>query len=192
MAKLYFRYGVVSSAKTMNLLAVAHNYQVQGKRVLLFKPDFDTRFGENKIRSRTGLETNADLLLRADTIIDRNRCEGVACILVDEVQFLAPQIIDQLREITVDLGVPVICYGLRSDFRGHLFPATQRLFELADTLEEIKTTCYYCNKKALMNLKQVDGKATVEGPSSELNAANSELYFPTCYRCYREQLQRHL
>jgi len=187
MAKLYFRHGTVGSAKTLNLLAVAHNYRQQNKRVLLMKPSLDTRFGEATIRSRAGLDCEADLLLHADTRLDDDDFRGLHCALVDEAQFVSPAVIDQLRRITLELEVPVICYGLRTDFRGQLFDGARRLFEMADSIEEVKTTCAFCNRKAIMNLKHTNGVATVDGPSIDLGA--EEKYFPSCYRCYVEQLE---
>jgi thymidine kinase len=188
MPKLYFRHGAVSSAKTLNLLAVAHNYRNQGKQCLLLKPEMDTRFGAENITSRAGLEKQADVLINGDTdllaIPESQR--NIHCVLVDEAQFLAVKHIEQLREITLLWNVPVICYGLRTDFRTKLFPASQRLLELADSIEEVKTTCYRCNKKAVLNLKHVNGKADVTGPAVQLGA--EEKYYPTCYPCYREAL----
>ena len=158
MPKLYFRHGVVSSAKTLNLLAVAHSYKSQGKKVLLLKPEIDVRFGSAPIKSRAGLEQNADFIIKADSSIydipDLKK-EGVHCVLVDEAQFLAPIHVEQLRHITSQWNVPVICYGLRTDFRTNLFPGSQRLLELADSIEEVKTTCFTCNKKAVFNLVKV-------------------------------------
>jgi thymidine kinase len=190
MAKLYFRHGVVSSAKTMNLLAVTHNYKQQGKNVLLMKPALDDRFDKDKVQSRVGLVQQADILIDPETdlleIAESSR-ENVACVLVDECQFLEPKHIDQLRIITVQWKVPVICYGLRSDFRTSLFPGSRRLMEIADTIEEVKTTCQYCNKKAIFNLKHVDGKADCSGPSVQLGA--EERYLPVCYNCYATSLK---
>ena len=187
MAKLYFRYGTVGSAKTLNLLAVAHNYNQQGKKVFLIKPELDTRFGLENIRSRAGLERKADLLVHPDTLLDYHQFEGVECILVDEAQFLAAAVIDQLRQLTSVLNIPVICYGLRSDFRGILFEGSKRLMEIADAIEEIKTTCAFCNKKAIYNLKLLNGKPTLAGPSIDLGA--EEKYLPACYPCYAEKLK---
>ena len=188
MAKLYFRYGAMTSAKTMNLLAVAHNYRQQGKEVLLMKPALDSRFGESLIRSRAGLEEKADILADAHTVISPEMVEGISCILVDEVQFIAPAVIDQLRDLATFQDIPVIGYGLRTDFRSHLFEGSKRMMELADAIEEVKTTCHYCNKKATMSLRHLNGKATLEGPSISLGAEES--YYPTCYRCYRTQLRQ--
>lgn len=186
MAKLYFRYGTVGGAKTLNLLAVAHNYRQQGKEILLLKPELDDRFGKDKIKSRAGLEMPADILVREDTDLLALDFEGVDCILVDEVQFMSPRIIEQLREISYHKGIPVICYGLRTDFRSNLFNGSRRLMELADSIEEVKATCHYCNRKSIMNLRIVNGQPVSEGPVVYLGA--DEAYYPTCYNCYCEQL----
>lgn len=186
MAKLYFRHGTVGSAKTLNLLAVAHNYRQQGKKVLLLKPDLDTRFGKERIKSRAGLEMQADLLIGPQTDLSVLDLKGVSCLLVDEAQFLPARIIEQLREITLNFDIPILCYGLRTDFKSRLFEGSMRLLELADTIEEVKATCHYCNRKSIMNLKHVNGVAVSEGPSVELGA--EERYFPTCFRCYREAI----
>lgn len=189
MAKLYFRYGVVGSAKTLNLLAVAHNYQQQGKDVLLVKPATDTRFGEKTIGTRAGLTMDADVVVPEDgqigfSVINKAKTGLIACILVDEAQFLPVESIERLHAIAhhPHNAVPVICYGLRTDFRTQVFPAAKRLFELADTIEEIKTTCADCNKKAVFNLKLVDGVPTLDGPSVELGF--EEKYLPVCANCY--------
>jgi thymidine kinase len=187
MAKLYFRYGTVGSAKTLNLLAVTHNYQQQSKRVCLLKPKLDIRFGENEVTSRAGLSKPADILITTDTIFDAGDFEGVDCVVVDEAQFLSTSVIDQLRGVASVQNIPVICYGLRTDFRGHLFEGSKRLFEVADSIEEIKTTCAFCNRKAIFNLKLVDGKPTVTGPTIELGT--EERYLPTCPNCYRNALE---
>jgi len=184
VAKLYFRYGTMDSAKSMNLLAVAHNYRKQGKRVLLVKPRLDRRFGHDKIASRSGLEATADLLVDDDSALSPRDFESIDCVLVDEAQFLPPRVIDDLRRITVDPGVPVICYGLRTDFRTRLFPGAQRLMELADRIEEVKVTCQYCAKKAICNLRFVNGTPTVHGPQIQLGA--DEQYAPVCWSHYDE------
>lgn len=187
MAKLYFRHGTVGSAKTLNLLAVAHNYRQQGKKILLLKPDIDTRFGRGYIKSRAGLEMAADILASEDMELDFTLFEGVSCVLVDEAQFLSAALIDQLRQITLQLDIPVLCYGLRTDFKSYLFEGARRLMEVADSIEEVKATCHYCNRKSIMNLKHVNGMAVNTGPSIELGA--EEKYFPACYRCYEKQIQ---
>lgn len=186
MAKLYFRYGTVNSAKTLNLLAVAHNYRQQGKRPLLVKPALDTRWGREFITARAGLQEKADVVCEANTVITTEQLQDTVCVLVDEAQFLPLFVIEQLAYIAhVSPKIPVICYGLRTDFKTKLFPAAGRLMELADSIEEIKTTCAYCNRKATFNLKFVNGQPTREGPSVELGA--EELYQPACAICYAEQ-----
>jgi thymidine kinase len=174
----------MDSAKSMNLLAVAHNYRKQGKKVLLVKPRLDTRFGATKISSRSGLEADADLMIDDDTVLDARDFANLDCVLVDEAQFLPPTVIEDLRRITVDPGVPVICYGLRTDFRTKLFPGAQRLMELADRIEEVKVTCQYCQKKAICNLRFVNGAPTIDGPQIQLGA--DEHYAPVCWAHYDE------
>ncbi|MGH2638954.1 MAG: thymidine kinase [Rhabdochlamydiaceae bacterium] len=187
MAKLYFRHGTVGSAKTLNLLAVAHNYRQQGKEVLLLKPEMDTRFGKDQIQSRAGLHMHADILVGPITnLLDLN-FNNISCLLVDEVQFLSMEHVDQLREITLMKNIPIICYGLRTDFRTKLFPGSLRLMEVADSIEEVKATCFFCNRKSIMNIKHLNGKATLEGPTVQLGA--EEKYLPVCYHCYKQQLE---
>lgn len=188
MAKLYFRHGTVGSAKTLNLLAVAHNYRQQGKKILLMKPDLDTRFGKSRIKSRAGLEMEADVLIIDENSINGVDYTGISCILVDEAQFLKRMVIDELRRISLDFDIPILCYGLRTDFKSNLFEGSCRLMELADSIEEVKATCHYCNSKSIMNLKHVNGLATSEGPTVELGA--EEKYFPSCYRCYRREVEK--
>ncbi len=203
MAKFYFRVGCVGSAKSLNLLAVAHNYQQQNKSVLLLKPQIDSRFSERGIVSRAGLSKDADHLLFADTQIvspRRPRKSGhgeneivitadnlPSCILVDEIQFVAPQVIDQFLEIAIFDEIPVIGYGLKTDFKGRLFPGSQRCLEVSDSIEEVKTTCFQCNKKATFNLKFVDGRPTFAGPTIELGA--EEKYVPVCKLCRAEAMR---
>ncbi len=186
MAKLYFRYGTVGSAKTLNLLAVAHNYRSQEKKVLLIKPKIDDRFGQEQIKSRAGLEMNADILVDEDTKLLQYNWDGISCILVDEAQFLSALHIEELRQLTVAENIPVICYGLRTDFRARLFEGSLRLMELADRIEEVKATCHYCHSKSIMNLRHMNGQACLEGPSIQIGAEES--FYPTCYACYIEQL----
>ena len=188
MAKLYFRYGAMGSAKTLNLLAVAHNYERQGKRVLVIKPALDERFAEERVVSRAGLERAADLLVEGGTIPGAHHAAEVDCVLVDEAQFLSEPQVEALREWTRTLDVPVICYGLRTDFRSRLFEGARRLMELADSIEEIKTTCAFCNRKATQNLRFVGGIAQRDGPTVVLGA--DERYRAACYRHYQEQLAR--
>lgn len=188
MAKLYFRYGAMGSAKTLNLLAVRHNYEVQGKRVLLLKPAVDIRFGQDTVRSRAGLEHPADYLLEPGDRLQASDLEGLHCILVDECQFLSEEMVDYLRELTWLHNIPVIAYGLRTDFRRRLFEGSRRLMELADSIEEIKTTCKFCNRKAVFNLRHdAEGRALLDGPTLLLGADTA--YSPTCHPCYHTRME---
>ena len=184
MAKLYFRYGTMGSAKTLNLLAVAHSYRLQEKKVLILKPQLDTRFAQEAVRSRSGLEKPADLLVTNETRLSGEHLKNLSCILVDEAQFLHPEFIDHLREISRDQNIPVICYGLRTDFRAQLFPGSKRLFELSDSIEEIKNTCHYCNRKSIYNMRMINGKGILEGPQILLGA--EETYVSVCAGCYHQ------
>lgn len=168
----------------MNLLAVAHSYQLQQKKVLILKPKLDNRFTADSVRSRSGLEKPADLLVTDDTRLDKDALRSLSCILVDEAQFLNPSFIDHLRDISRDMNIPVICYGLRTDFRTQLFPGSKRLLELSDSIEEIKNTCNYCNRKSIFNMRLVNGKGVLEGPQILLGA--EETYLSVCPVCYHE------
>ena len=180
MAKLYFRYGTMDSAKSMNLLAVAHNYRKQGKRVVLMKPRLDNRFGVTKISSRCGLEAEADLMVDLETTLDPRDFRGLDCVLVDEAQFLAPSVIEELRRITIDPGVPVICYGLRTDYRGKGFPGALELLSIADALEELKTICR-CGRKASMVIRH-DGKGERLYEGAQVQVGGNETYESVCPR----------
>ena len=136
--------------------------------------------------SRAGLNREADILVKADTQLPAEAFDACKCVLVDEAQFLSPQVIDQLRDIATQRRIPVICFGLRTDFRSQLFEGSKRLFEVADSIEEVKTTCAFCNKKAVFNLKSVDGTPTIAGPQVALGT--EELYLPTCPNCYFDKL----
>jgi thymidine kinase len=186
MAKLYFRHGTMGSAKTMNLLAVAHNYRSQGKRVMLLKPRLDTRFSSRAIVSRSGLSIDADVLLDRGSRLDPRDFEGLACVLVDEAQFLSAPLVEQLRGLTLRPGVPVICYGLRTDFQSHLFEGSRRLLELADSIEEVKVTCQFCNRKAILNMRLVNGEPTLSG--EQIVLGGDESYAPACFTCFQERL----
>lgn len=153
MAKLYFRYGVVSSAKTLNLLATLHNYEQQGKRALLIKPALDTR--SDKVESRAGLSHVADIVLKADDnlleLLQPYLMDEVAAILVDEVQFITSEQVEYLRELSALSEIPVLCYGLRTRSDATLWPSIVTLMALADSIEEIKTECAYCDHKAVFS-----------------------------------------
>ena len=152
----------------------------------MIKPALDTRFGRESVTSRAGLTREADILVAPDSDLPRDKLAGAHCILVDEAQFLSERVVEQLRSVATELSIPVICYGLRGDFRTRLFPGSRRLMELADEISEVKTTCAYCNRKAVFNLKLVGGQPSQSGPVVDLGS--EEKYLPTCAKCYEAKL----
>ena len=181
MPKLYFRYGTMNSSKTANLLMVAHNYEMQGGKVILLKPCIDTRFGEDIVKSRAGFSKECDFVLHEHFDVFSIDLENVRCVLVDECQFVLPKHIEQLRFITEK--VPVMCYGLKSDYKTKLFPGSKRLLELADSIEEVKTICTKCNKKAIINAKFTGSKIIKEG-SSKPDLGMEDKYQAMCWACW--------
>lgn len=187
MAKLYFRYGAMNSGKSTLLLQVAYNYEERGMRVLLLKPGIDTKGGD-EIVSRLGVRRPVDYTIAPDTdcrilIGDVLSKQTIDCILVDEAQFLSPAQVDQLFAVVMDQGVPCICYGLRSDFRGEGFPGSQRLLELAHSLEELKTICQ-CGRKAIMNIRRINGKPVFHGDQVVIDDDATVEYEAVCGQCY--------
>ncbi|MFT9003172.1 MAG: thymidine kinase [Liquorilactobacillus hordei] len=183
MAQLFFRYGTMNSGKSVELLKVAHNYRESGKTVILLTSSLDTRDGLGKISSRIGISENA-IPIYKDTnimgeIIDNNLiANNPSCILVDEAQFLSEDQIKQLADIVDVLNIPVICYGLKNDFTNHLFDGSDALLRYADKIEEIKTVCQFCNRKATMQLRMVDGKPVYEG--EQVQIGGNESYVSVC------------
>ena len=184
MAKLYFKYGAMGSSKTAQALITKYNYEENDMRTWLLKPSADTRDGADIIRSRIGLEARCEIATPAFNIYDRYReafagsCDAV---IVDECQFLTPEQIDQLRAIVNDFDVPVMCFGLRTDFQTKLFPGSLRLMELADCIEEIKTMCD-CGCKATVNARISDGFIVTEG--AQVVLGGNDCYIAMCHRCY--------
>jgi thymidine kinase len=182
LAKLYFRYGTMNSGKSIEVLRVAHNYEEQGKKVLLFTPATDDRFGVGMVASRIGMQKNAIVVDDSLDMVGMASKEKPNCILVDEAQFLSQQQVASLIEIVDELDIPVIAYGLRADFLGKLFEGSSHLLAAADTIEEIKTVCWFCDKKAIMNMRCKDGKPTFRGEQIQLGG--NESYMPVCRKCY--------
>ena len=179
MAKLYFRYGVVSSAKTLNLLATLHNYEQQGKRAVLIKPSLDTR--SHLVESRAGMSHKADIILSPtdDLSLLIEPSSSISAVLVDEVQFITSQQIEYLRELSAIHEIPVLCYGLRTKSDATLWPSVITLMALADSIEEIKTTCTYCDHKAVFS-KYVNK----EGMNESGIKLSWDEYIPVCARHY--------
>jgi thymidine kinase len=193
MGKLYYYYGTVSSAKTMNLLSSAHSYKTHKKVCCLIKPSVDTRSGRTTISSRCGLSSEADIVIddgenvhtTLKNSIRNNVIPKPHVLLIDEVQFFTAQQINTLRQITIDFDIPVVCYGLRVDFRNNLFDGSKRLFEIADTIIEVKSICCYCDKKATCNMKHINGEATLDGPTTQIGG--DETYKAVCYKCFTKR-----
>lgn len=188
MAKLYFRYGAMNSGKSTALMQVAHNYEERGMRVLLLKPSVDTKGGE-KLVSRLGVARSVDLAVPPEMdvfeIIEKKSKEGapLACVLTDESQFFTPEQAEQLFMVTVKLNIPVIAYGLRTDFSTKGFPGSTRLLELAHDIEEMKTICT-CGKKATLNGRKINGEFVFEGDQVVIDQGGEVEYQSLCPQCY--------
>ena len=191
MAKLYFKYGAMGSSKTAQALITKYNYEENDMKVWLIKPSADTRDGAATLRSRIGLEAQVEVIPPEVDIHARFLGRQVRCcdvIIVDECQFLTEKQIEQLRAIVDEQNIPVICFGLRTDFLTRLFPGSRRLMELADCIEEIKTMCD-CGSKATVNARISDGYIVTEGAQVVLGGNDS--YIALCHRCYVNGIREH-
>lgn len=188
MAKLHFYYSAMNAGKSTTLLQSSHNYNERGMDTLLFAPEIDDRYGIGRISTRIGLQKDAvpvaktmDLLTYTRQAVDRN--SNIKCVLVDEAQFLTKEQVDQLCRVTEEINIPVLAYGIRSDFRGEPFPGSLYLLAWADLLVEIKTICH-CGSKATMNMRIDDqGRAIREG--EQVQVGGNESYISTCRRHFR-------
>lgn len=185
MAKLFFKYGTMKSGKSTHLLMTRHNYTSQNKKVLVYTSSLDTRWGTGIITSRTGLTAVAHLVtddIFVD-IMEEQQLDDIACILIDEAQFLNYKQITSLCSVVDTLQIPVICYGLKNDFKNALFEGSKTLLELADEIELIKTVCEHpkCGKKAIMNLRLQAGSPIYDGEQIQLG---DEEYIPVCRNHY--------
>jgi thymidine kinase len=190
MAKVYFYYSAMNAGKSTVLLQSSYNYRERGMRTLLFLPALDTRSGASRIQSRIGLSAEATALNGEENVFSivqqEHARDPIACVLIDEAQFLAAVQVDQIGDIADTLHIPVLCYGLRTDFQGNLFPGSARLLALADDLIELKTICH-CGHKATMNLRVTnDGRALREGAQVEIGG--NERYVPMCRQHFKEAL----
>jgi len=188
MAKLYFKYGAMGSSKSAQVLITKFNYEELNMRVWLIKPSTDTRDGADIIKSRIGLEEHAQVITPdvniADEYYRRGKCD---VIISDESQFFAPEQIDQLRMLVDDENIPVLCFGLRTDFQTHFFPGSKRLMELADSITEIKTVCA-CGRKATVNARlSPDGKVVTEG--SQVLLGGNDCYKAMCHKCWFDAIK---
>lgn len=182
MAKLYFKYGAMNCGKTTALLQVAHNYEEKGMNVIVLKSSIDKKGNEN-IVSRLGIEREVDhLILPEDNIMDIINVENLNCILVDEVQFMTNKQVKQLWIISKLYDIPVICYGLKTNFKGELFEGSKTVIELADELDELVTICE-CGKKAKFNARKINGNFVYDGDVVAIDGIDAE-YEPLCGECY--------
>ena len=188
MSKLYFRYGAMNSGKSTHLMQVAYNYEERGMKILLLKPETDKKGGDYLV-SRLGVKRKVDILVgREDNIFEKiqekQKNDGdIHCILVDEVQFMPKEQIDQLFRVAVKLDIPVICYGLRTDFKANGFEGSTRLLLLAHSIEEMKTICK-CGNKAIFNARKIDGKFVSSGDQVAIDNMNNVEYESLCGECY--------
>ena len=185
MAKLYFKYGAMGSSKTAQALITKYNYEENDLRVWLVKPSADTRDGKALIRSRIGLEASADIIPPETdllTLFRDRHLHSCDVIIVDECQFLTQEQIDQLRTIVDEHNIPVMCFGLRTDFQTKLFPGSLRLMEVADTIQEIKTICD-CGAKATVNAR-IDSQGHIITQGAQVVLGGNDSYIAMCHKCY--------
>jgi thymidine kinase len=184
VAQLFFKYGAMNSGKSIDILKVAHNYEEQGKPVVLMTSGVDTRSGEGIIASRIGLKRKVKPVMDDTNIYDyvRSVDHKVYCVLIDEAQFLKKQHVLQLIKIVDELNIPVMTFGLKNDFRNELFEGSKYLLIYADKIEEMKTICWFCPHKATMNLRIHDGKPVYEG--EQVQIGGNESYYPVCRKHY--------
>lgn len=190
MAKLYFRYGAMNSGKSTSLMQVAYNYEERGMKIILMKPETDTKGGD-KVLSRLGVDRKVDVIVKKEQNIfellkERLSSEDIHCILVDEAQFLKSHHVDELFKIAVIKDVPVICYGLRTDFQMNGFEGSQRLLLIAHSLEEMKTICA-CGRKAILNGRKINSRFVFEGEQVAIDKTDNVEYESLCGKCYFEQ-----
>lgn len=186
MAKLYFKYGAMGSSKSAQALITKFNYEELGMKVWLIKPSIDTRDGAGIIKSRIGLKEEAQVITPQQNIVEEYYKAGnVDVIISDESQFFTPEQIDQLRTLVDEEDLPVLCFGLRTDFLTHFFPGSQRLMELADSLTEIKTVCS-CGRKATVNAR-IDEQGNIITKGDQVFLGGNDSYVAMCHKCWKQK-----
>lgn len=189
MAKLYFKYGAMGSSKTAQALITRFNYMELGMSVWLIKPSVDTRDGADMIKSRIGLEARAQVITPEQDILAEYRKQPAHDVIIaDEAQFFTPEQIDQLRQLVDEEDIPVLCFGLRTDFLTHFFPGAQRLMELADSLTEIKTVCA-CGRKATVNAR-IDANGHIITQGDQVFLGGNDSYVAMCHKCWKQHIAR--
>ena len=187
MAKLYFKYGTMGSSKSAQALITKFNYEEKGMRVWLIKPSTDTRDGADLVKSRIGLSQRAEVIAPGEDIREAFHKSGKRDVIIaDESQFFAPEQIDALREIVDKENIPVLCFGLRTDFRTRFFPGSMRLMELADSITEIKTVCA-CGAKATVNAR-IDARGRIVTDGEQVLLGGNDRYAAMCHRCWRRKI----
>ena len=188
MAKLYFKYGAMGSSKTAQALITKFNYEERGMSVWLIKPATDDRDGAKIIRSRIGLTAEADVIAPGDDVKERFHAVGSRDVIIaDECQFLTPRQIEELRDLVDEESIPVLCFGLRTDFLTHFFPGAQRLMELADSITEIKTVCA-CGRKATVNAR-IDAKGNIVTEGAQVLLGGNDSYVAMCHQCWKRKIR---
>ena len=192
MAKLYFKYGAMGSSKTAQALITKYNYEENDLNVWLIKPSADDRDGADILRSRIGLQAKVEIIPPERDVYDlfvRTQKDRCNVIIVDECQFLEPEQVDQLRNIVDDFNMPVMCFGLRTDFQCHLFGGSRRLMEVADAILEIKTICD-CGAKATVNAR-IDSEGYIVTEGQQLLLGGNDSYIAMCHRCWTAGIREH-
>ena len=189
MAKLYFKYGAMGSSKTAQALITKFNYEERGMRVWLIKPEIDVRDGENVIQSRIGLSAECYVIKKDDDVFNAFFENGNSAdvIIADECQFFSKEQIDGMRRIVDECDIPVLCFGLRSDFQTRLFEGSMRLFEIADSITEIKSVCK-CGKKAIVNAR-IDGKGNIIVEGEQIEIGGNDKYESMCWGCWQQRIK---
>ena len=192
MAKLYFKYGAMGSSKTAQALITKYNYEENDMKVWLIKPSADTRDGAEILRSRIGLQARVEVMVPGEDIYGKYAREyngNCHAVIVDECQFMTEEQINQLRAIVDDFDVPVMCFGLRTDFQTKLFPGSRRLMEVADAIQEIKTICD-CSAKATVNAR-IDSEGYIVTEGAQVVLGGNDSYIAMCHRCWIRGIQEH-
>lgn len=189
MAKLYFKYGAMGSSKTAQALITKFNYEERGMKVWLIKPSVDSRDGADIVKSRIGLAETATVISPETELesLYKSNYSDVDVVIADECQFLTPNQVDALREIVDEYGIPVMCFGLRTDFKTKLFPGSMRLFEVADSITEIKTVCD-CGSKAVVNAR-IDSEGRVITEGEQVLIGGNDSYVAMCHKCWKKHVK---
>lgn len=187
MAKLYFKYGTMGSSKTAQALITKFNYEERGMKTVLIKPSVDTRDGKDQCTSRIGLSAKAIEVDKSDNLFDLVKDKDVDVVIVDECQFLTEKQVDELSEVVMEFDIPVLCFGLRTDFQTHLFPGSRRLFEIAESITEVKYICE-CGEKASVNAR-LDSEGNIVTSGRQVMIGGNDRYVAMCRKCWLKRIK---